>query len=295
MTATVQRTWQIKDRSLPVGGATLVMGVLNVTPDSFSDGAQFVTPEAALAHAQRMIGEGAQIIDIGGESTRPGAALVSVEEELQRVVPLIEQLVAQTTVPISIDTTKSLVAAAALKAGASIVNDISALRFDAQIADEVARFGAGLVLMHSLGTPATMHSMPPADDILREVVDSLHGSLRVAERHGVRRESICLDPGIGFGKTREQNAELIARIDELAREFPDFAILIGPSRKSFIGHLLRDASGAPAPVTARLHGTMAAVTAAILRGAQIVRVHDVKAAVETARVADAIRLALRQP
>ena len=285
-------TWHIAGRILSLGDRTLVMGVLNVTPDSFSDGAHFFTPESALAHAHRMIDEGADIIDVGGESTRPGAGMISVEEEMQRVVPLIEELAMQTTVPISIDTTKSLVAAVALKAGAAVVNDISALRFDFQIADEVAKTGAGLVLMHSRGTPATMQRLPPVADIMTEVVQSLRSSLRVAERRGVKRESLCLDPGIGFGKTREQNVELIARLDELAREFPDLPILIGPSRKSFIGHLLRDANG-DAPVSDRLHGTMASVTAAILRGAHIVRVHDVKAAVETARVADAIKLASR--
>jgi dihydropteroate synthase len=288
-------TWQIAGRTISFGDRTLIMGVLNVTPDSFSDGAQFFSLDLALEHAGRMIGEGADLIDVGGESTRPGAGLISVEEEMQRVVPLIEELAKQTTIPISIDTTKSLVAAAALKAGAVVVNDISALRFDFQIADEVAKAGAGLVLMHSRGTPATMQRLPPVADIISEVVHSLRGSLRVAERRGVKRESLCLDPGIGFGKTRAQNVELIARLDELAREFPDLPILIGPSRKSFIGHLLADDSGEPAPVTDRLHGTMASVTAAILRGAHIVRVHDVKAAVDTARVADAIKLAAARP
>lgn len=289
---TTARAWQIRDQFLSLGKRTLIMGVLNVTPDSFSDGAQFFSLEAALGHAHRLIDEGADIIDIGGESTRPGAALISVAEELRRVISLIEQLSAETTVPISIDTTKALVAAAALKAGAAIVNDISALRFDEQLADEVARAGAGLVLMHSRGTPETMQRLPPVADIISEVIAGLRGSQSLAEQRGVQREFLCLDPGIGFGKTRAQNVELIARLDELVREFSEFPILIGPSRKSFIGHLLSDNEGEPAPATERLHGTMASVTAAILGGAQIVRVHDVKAAVETARVADAIKQAV---
>ena len=287
--------WHIAGRTLSLGDRTLVMGVLNLTPDSFSDGARFFALDLALEHARRMIAEGADIIDVGGESTRPGAGMISVEEEIQRVIPLVEELARHSTIPISIDTTKSLVAAAALKAGAAIVNDISALRFDFQIADEVAKAGAGLVLMHSRGTPATMQRLPPVDDIMSEVIHSLRSSVRMAERWGVRSESIVIDPGIGFGKTGAQNVELIAKLDELAREFPDFPILIGPSRKSFIGHLLADENGEPAPVTDRLHGTMASVTAAILRGANIVRVHDVKAAWETARVADAIKLAVTRP
>ena len=238
-----------------------------------------------------MIDEGADIIDIGGESTRPGAGTISATEEIQRVVPLIEELAKQTRVPISIDTTKSQVAAAALKAGAAIVNDISALRFDSLIANEVAKTGAGLILMHSRGTPATMQGLPPVEDVMSEVVQTLRGSVTIAESRGVKRESIVIDPGLGFGKTREQNVQLIAGLDLLVHEFPDLPILIGPSRKSFIGYLLRDSNNRDAPVNERLHGTMACVTAAILGGARIVRVHDVKAAVETTRIADAIKLA----
>ncbi len=259
------------------------MGVLNVTPDSFSDGGQFFSLDRARAQAERMIAEGADIIDVGGESTRPGSAPVTEEEELGRVIPVIERL-AKSEAPISIDTTKSAVARAALQAGAEIVNDISALRFDYHIADEVMRAGAGLVLMHSRGTPATMQRLPPVDDILNEVTSSLRASIGMARRRGVARKSIVIDPGIGFGKTAEQNVELIASLDRLAREFPELPILIGPSRKSFIGRLLDDA-----PVEARLHGTMASITAAVLKGAHIVRVHDVKAAVETVRVTDAIK------
>ncbi len=281
------REWHIAGGTLSMGHRTLVMGILNVTPDSFSDGSQFLMPEDAVEHAANMIADGADIIDVGGESTRPGAGMISLDEELERVVPVIEELAKRSTVPISIDTTKAQVARAALNAGASIVNDISALRFDFHIANEVAKAGAGLVLMHSRGTPATMHRLPPVADIIEEVTGSLKSSISMAERRGVKSESIVLDPGIGFGKTPEQNVEIIAHLDQVARVFSEFPILIGPSRKSFIGRLLDDA-----PVMERLHGTMASVTAAVLFGVNIVRVHDVKAAVETVRVADAIRKAL---
>ncbi len=283
--AIASREWTIARGRLPIGERTLIMGVLNVTPDSFSDGGQFLLLDQAIERAEQMIAEGADIIDVGGESTRPGgAAPISPEDELQRVVPVIAALARRSTVPISIDTTKSLVARAALDAGAVIVNDISALRFDFYVADEVAKAGAGLVLMHSRGTPATMHRLPPVADIIDEVTSSLRSSINMAERRGVKRESIVIDPGIGFGKSQEQNIELIAKLDQVARAFPDLPILIGTSRKSFIGKIL---GGAPADQ--RLYGTVATITAAILHGAQVVRVHDVKAAAETARVADEIR------
>jgi dihydropteroate synthase len=275
---------------MPIDERTLIMGILNVTPDSFSDGGQFLSVDQALARAEQMIAEGADIIDVGGESTRPGGEPVTVEEEIGRVVPVIEALSARVSTPISVDTTKSEVARAALDAGAAIVNDISALRFDFYVADAVARAGAGLVLMHSRGTPATMHRMPPVADIMDEVVSSLRASIHMAERRGVARESIVIDPGIGFGKTQEQNLELIARLDELIAAFPDYPLLIGTSRKSFIGRILADESGTPASVSERLHGTMATITAAVLKGAHIVRVHDVKAAAETIRVTDSIRV-----
>jgi len=181
------------------------------------------------------------------------------------------------------------VARAALDSGAEIINDISALRFDYHIADEVARARAGLVLMHSRGTPATMHRLPPVADVLGDVTNGLRRSISMAERRGVARESIALDPGIGFGKSQEQNVELIARLDELAGRFPGFPVIIGTSRKSFIGRLLEDA-----PVDERTYGTMASVTAAVLRGAHIVRVHDVRTALESVRVADAIKRAVRR-
>jgi len=282
--------WHIgKDRTLPTGERTLIMGVLNVTPDSFSDGGQYASPFPALDHARQMIADGADIIDIGGESTRPGAALISPEEEIDRVLPVIEALAKESTIPISIDTTKSMVARAALAAGASIVNDISALRFDFHIADEVVKAGAGLILMHSRGTPATMQRLPPAADIISDVLHSLRASISMAVRRGVPNHSIVIDPGIGFGKTFNQNVELIAKLDQIAAAFPDLPVMIGTSRKAFIGHVLADENGNSAPVDERLHGTMATITAAVLKGAHIVRVHDVKAAVETVKLTDAIK------
>ncbi|MGH9942084.1 MAG: dihydropteroate synthase [Pyrinomonadaceae bacterium] len=286
------REWKLARRSLPInGGRTLVMGILNVTPDSFSDGGQFDVLERAVARAEEMLEEGADILDVGGESTRPGSEPVSADDEIGRVAPVIERLKAKIpNVLISVDTTKSEVARAALDAGAEIVNDISALRFDFRVADEAARCGAGLVLMHSRGTPATMHRLPPVADIMSEVTHSLRRSIAMAERRGVAREAIAVDPGIGFGKSFEQNLELLAKLNQLVGEFPCFPMLVGTSRKSFIGRLLGDA-----PVERRLHGTLATVAAAILHGADIVRVHDVRAAVETARVADAIRAAGDRP
>ncbi|HEX8635265.1 MAG TPA: dihydropteroate synthase [Pyrinomonadaceae bacterium] len=282
---TPPREWKLARRTLALGGRTLVMGVLNVTPDSFSDGGRFFALERALAHAGEMLEDGADIIDIGGESTRPGGASVTTDEELRRIVPVVERLGAQLPgVLISVDTTKAAVARAALDAGAEIINDISALRFDERVADEAARTGAGLVLMHSRGTPATLHHLPPVADILPEVTRSLRQSIAVAEGRGVGRAQIAIDPGIGFGKSQSQNLELLAKLDALAAGFAGFPLLVGTSRKSFIGRLLGDA-----PPEQRLHGTMASVTAAILAGAHIVRVHDVRAAVETARIADAIK------
>ena len=274
---------------MPIGERTLIMGILNVTPDSFSDGGRFVSVDVAVAHAEQMILEGADIVDVGGESTRPGGEPISVDEEIRRVVPVIETLTHRTGVPTSVDTTKSEVARAALDAGAAIVNDVSALRFDFYVADAVARAGAGLVLMHSRGTPATMHRLPPVADIMYEVTHSLRASINMAERRGVARESIVIDPGIGFGKSQEQNLELLAQLDQLIAAFPNYPVLIGTSRKSFIGRILADESGAPAPAEDRLYGTLATITTAILKGAHIIRVHDVKAALETIRVAEAIR------
>jgi dihydropteroate synthase len=278
------RQWKLARRSLAYGERTLVMGVLNITPDSFSDGGSFYSPERAIEHALEMVAEGADIIDIGGESTRPASDFVSAEEELSRVLPVIEKLITQTSIPISVDTTKSSVARAVLAAGAEIINDISALRFDPAIADEVAKAKAGLVLMHSRGTPKTMQQLAPVTDILSEVIGGLHESITLAKQNGVSDEMIAVDPGIGFGKTAEQNVELIAKLDRLVAEFAGFPIMIGTSRKSFIGKLLDNASAGE-----RLYGTIASVAASVLKGAHIVRVHDVRATVDAIKVADAIK------
>ena len=279
-----RRYWKLKHRSLVYGERTLVMAVLNVTPDSFSDGGQFFSFDAAIAHAEQMIEEGADIIDVGGESTRPGSESISAEEELRRVIPIIERISSSSDVPISIDTTKPTVARAALEAGAEITNDISGLRFDPALAAVVAATQSAIVLMHSRGTPKTMKTLPPVEDIIPEVANGWRESIAVADIAGIAHESIALDPGIGFGKTAEQNVELIANLDQLISEFAGVPIMIGTSRKGFIGKLLNDA-----PPAERLQGTMASVVAAVLNGADIVRVHDVKAAVDAVRVAEAIR------
>jgi dihydropteroate synthase len=279
------REWKLARRTLPIGKRTLVMGVINLTPDSFSDGGRWFTRKRAWDHAEKMIEDGVDIIDIGGESTRPGATRVSEEEEMRRVEKYLNVLIIfNSQVPYSIDTTKARVARMALNAGVEIVNDISGLRFDPGIADVAAHHDAGLILMHSRGTFETMHTLKPVADIMTEVSESWRRSIREAERRGVKRERIVLDPGIGFSKSQSQNIELIAKFNRLAREFKDFPLLIGTSRKSFIGGLLKHA-----PVNKRIHGTMATVVVAALRGAKIVRVHDVRAAVETMRVLDAIR------
>jgi dihydropteroate synthase len=263
------------------------MGILNVTPDSFSDGGEFLNVDAALKQAERMIEEGADIIDIGGESTRPsreGSERISVEEEIARVVPVIERLSNIPDVPISIDTTKTEVARAAIEAGAHLINDISALRFEPKIADVAASTGAGLVLMHSRGTFETMHKLEPVKDFLLDMNESLRYSIEEARMRGCKKEQIAIDPGFGFSKSYDQNLELMAKLEIFADWFSDYPLLIGTSRKSFIGRILNNV-----PTNERLHGTMATVAITVLKGANIVRVHDVKAAVETVRVADAIR------
>ncbi len=283
--------------TLPLGKRTLVMGIVNLTPDSFSEGVtgltaggRWFTRKRAWDQAELMIENGVDIIDIGGESTRPGAGRVSEEEEMRRVEKYLNVMILlNSRVPYSIDTTKAEVARIALSAGVEIVNDISGLRFEPAIAEVAADYEAGLILMHSRGTFETMHQLKPVKDIMKEVAKGWRRSINEAERRGVKREQIVLDPGIGFSKSQAQNVELVAKLDELAREFGDFPLLVGTSRKSFIGRLLNGA-----PVNKRIHGTMATVAAAVLRGAQIVRVHDVRACVETVRVIDAIKKVMPQ-
>jgi dihydropteroate synthase len=283
----MERKWKLPRHTLALGKRTLVMGIINLTPDSFSSDGRIFSFKRAFKYADQMKENGVDIIDIGGESTRPGASVVSEEDEIRRVSQFLDFFVkCNSSVAFSIDTTKAAVARVALNAGVEIVNDISGLRFDPALAEVAAQHKAGLILMHSRGTFETMHKLKPVKNIMTEVMKGWQRSIAEAERRGVARDKIVLDPGIGFGKSQPQNVELIAHLDELAREFKEFPLLVGTSRKSFIGRLLDGA-----PVNKRIHGTMATVAAAVLRGAQIIRVHDVRACVETVRVIDAIRKA----
>ena len=260
------------------------MAILNITPDSFSDGGAISNVDDALRRAEKFVAEGADILDVGGESTRPGSARVSIDEETQRVLPVIESIVKRFDTPISVDTSKGEVATRAIDAGAEIINDISGLRFDVTIADVAARYGAGLVLMHSRGEFENMHSQEPVEDIIAEVASDLRRAVSVAKEHGVVKESIALDVGIGFGKAPAQNLELIAKLDKLTAEFKTYPMLVGTSRKSFIGKLLNDA-----PVSERIAGSLATAIVAVWKGANILRVHDVKETVDAVRVISAIR------
>jgi dihydropteroate synthase len=275
--------WQTSRRKLDLE-RPLVMAILNVTPDSFSDGGKFTDFDEALKQAEKLIAEGADIIDIGGESTRPGSKRVPVNEEIARVVPIIEAITKRFDIPISIDTTKSEVAQAAVNVGAEIINDISGLRFDASIADVAAKYTTGLILMHSRGEFETMHSQPPVENIINDVAADFRRAVTIAEASGVRKESIVLDIGIGFGKTFEQNLELLAKLDKLVVEFDQYPLLVGTSRKSFIGKILDGA-----PPNERLSGSLASVAIAVWNGAKIVRVHDVKETIETVRVVNEIK------
>jgi dihydropteroate synthase len=270
-----------------------IMGVLNVTPDSFSDGGEYIDPEAAVARALEIEAEGADLLDVGGESTRPGSQSVDVEEELCRIIPVLERLSGRLRIPISIDTTKYEVACAALSAGAEMINDTSGLRFEPRLADLAAETGAALVLMHSRGTPETMQKLPPVDDIFAEVIGGLRLAVEEAERRGVRREQLIVDPGLGFGKTAEQNLALIGRLDLLIEALA-LPILLGASRKSFIKRTLdRKMTGTTTvhrdEASERLIGTLVSTLIGIERGARIIRVHDVGATVVAARMAEAIR------
>lgn len=259
------------------------MGILNVTPDSFSDGGAFFKVDDALRRAETLIGEGADILDIGGESTRPNSVRVLSREEKDRVVTVIEAISQRFDIPLSIDTTKAEVAERAVEAGAEIINDISGLRFDERIADVAADSGAGLVLMHSRGEFETMHSQPPVDDIMAEVSADLNRAIETARAHGVGEDRIALDIGIGFGKTQEQNLELIAKLDNIVAEFKAYPVLVGASRKSFLRKIVGDI-----PPGERLGGSLAAAIIAVQNGAKILRVHDVAATVQAIRVLAAL-------
>jgi dihydropteroate synthase len=295
--------WSLGTRSLELGKRTLIMGIVNVTPDSFSDGGQFLDPALAVAHGERLLAEGADILDIGGESTRPGAhvempgkndasknrvanarPVVTAEEELKRVLPVIAELKKKHPASVlSIDTYKTSVARAAVNAGAEIVNDVSGFRWDAQMAKTIAELKCGAVLMHMRGRPEEWRTLPPPGDIVLLVKRELKDWAEKAVLAGVRRERLVLDPGFGFGKNFEENYPLLARFPEL--QAAGFPLLAGTSRKSFIGRMLAQ-NGRDAQLQDRLYGTLASEIALILKGAHIIRTHDVKATADAARVAD---------
>jgi dihydropteroate synthase len=307
--------WSLGSRSLELGKRTLIMGVVNVTPDSFSDGGLYLDRDQAVAHAQRLLDEGADILDIGGESTRPGARVeasapassndadknpassaipettVTAAEELKRVLPVIAEVKKKHPAAVlSIDTYKAAIARAAVAAGAEIVNDVSGFRWDRQMAKTVAELKCGAVLMHTRGRPEdwrteAWRALPPPGDIVLPVKRELKEWAEAAVLSGVRRERIVLDPGFGFGKSFEENYPLLARFGDL--QALGFPLLAGTSRKSFIGRTLAK-DGKDAPASDRLYGTIASQTALILKGAHIIRTHDVKGALEAARIADAI-------
>jgi dihydropteroate synthase len=272
---------RLPSRTLLLGERTLLMGVLNVTPDSFSDGGKFLNTDAAVAQALEMERAGADIIDVGGESTRPDAESISASEEMRRIIPVLERLQGKLKIPVSVDTSKSEVAEAAFFQGAEILNDVTALRADPRLAEVAAKNKLPLVLMHMRGHPRTMQKEPFARDVLRDVTAGLRRAVASARRAGVPKSQIVLDPGIGFGKSAAQNYELLQKLPELARL--GFPLLVGTSRKSFLAKAPGTAANAD-----RIWGTAATVTAGILGGAHIVRVHDVAEMAQVARVADAI-------
>jgi len=292
--------WDLGRRTLPLGERTVVMGVVNVTPDSFSDGGRFGEPAAAVDHGLRLLDEGAEILDVGGESTRPGAAVigsdaaryarrpsVGAEEELRRVLPVLEGLrKSRPDAVLSVDTYKAEVARRVVEAGADVVNDVSGFGWDSRMAETVAELRCGVVLMHTRGLPEQWRNLEPAEDIVGLVLSELRGSAAGGIKAGVAAERIVLDPGFGFGKNFEENYPLLAHLDRLQLGFP---LLSGPSRKSFLGRTAgRRTTGSDLPPDQRLNPTLAAVVASVLKGAHIVRVHDVRQAVEAVAVADAI-------
>jgi len=276
---------KLRHGELLLGRKTLVMGVLNVTPDSFSDGGKFFGVKRAVEHALTMQDNGADIIDIGAESTRPGSEGIPATEELARLLPVMEALRSKLKIPISVDTQKAAVAELAIGAGAAMINDVSGLRHDPRLAEVVAKHRVPIILMHMRGTPYTMQKLPFAKDVMRDVVSGLKRSVSVARIAGVKRDKIVLDPGIGFGKSFEQNYELLAKLPELVKL--GYPLLVGTSRKGFLGKTLA-VKGKPVPADERTWGNAAAVTASILGGANIVRVHDVREMVQVARIADCV-------
>lgn len=281
---TKKKLWQTSQRQFDYGKKTLLMAILNVTPDSFSDGGKFFSINEALKQAEKMIEEGADILDIGGESTRPNSARVSEEEEIRRTSPVIEAIKKHFDVAVSIDTSKAKVAESAVNSGAEIINDVSGLRFDEKIGEIAAKNQTGLILMHLRGTFETMHEKQESADIYAEVSEGLHWSIEKARSFGVTDETIALDIGIGFSKIFEQNLQLLANLESICAEFSTFPMLVGVSRKSFIGKILENA-----PTEERLNGTLAANAVSVWNGANIIRVHDVRENVEMLKTVEAIK------
>jgi dihydropteroate synthase len=282
--------WRLRSRELQLGARTLVMGILNVTPDSFSDGGKFFARDRAVGHALKMLDEGADLLDVGGESTRPGVSVaesgIPAAEELRRIMPVIEDVLRERPKAIlSVDTYKAEVARAAVNAGCEIVNDVSALRWDPGMAATVAALSCGAILMHTRGQPQEWRNLPPSADVVAEVKAGLREFAQSAMGQGIAKERIMLDVGFGFGKKFDQNYPLLAGLHQLHEL--GFPLLAGASRKSFIGRTLAR-EGVDAPMDQRLYGTLAAVTASVLEGAHMVRVHEVRPAVEAVRVADAV-------
>jgi dihydropteroate synthase len=275
---------RLRTRTLILGERTLIMGVLNVTPDSFSDAGAYLDSAAAVARALQLEHDGADILDVGGESTRPGASSVAWEEQLRRILPVIQELRGKLRIPISVDTRSAEVGEAAVDAGAEILNDVSALRMDPRLAEVARRARVPLILMHMRGTPGTMQRGPFARDVIRDMKTGLRDAIARAKRAGMGKTQLLLDPGIGFGKKHAQNFEILARLPELARLA--CPIVVGTSRKAFLGKALAGTGQPSVPSGERLLGTAATVTASILGGAHIVRVHDVAEMVRVARVAD---------
>ncbi len=265
---------------IELGGVTRIMGILNVTPDSFYDGSRFPDPVAAAARAHRIAEEGADILDVGAESTRPGSRGISAEEELRRILPVLEALGESYPLPVSVDTSKAAVARRALECGASIINDVTSLQSDPEVGRLVAAFGAGIVLMNMRGTPATMQQIPPSSDIIRELEEWVTAAVERAEGCGISCDRIMIDPGIGFGKSADQNIEILRNLGRLASF--GLPVLVGASRKSFIGAILKNSAAD------RIWATGATVAASIMLGAHVVRVHDVAEMRDISRVADAI-------
>ena len=269
--------WKLKDLTIALGGRTLVVGILNITPDSFSDAGKYSDPDRAFARALELEEEGADIVDIGAESTRPGSTRLSEEDELRRLVPVLKRLRGKLGIPVSVDTYKSSVAERALELGAQIINDPSALTFDPELARVVANHDAGLVLNHMRGTPDTWAKLPPLPDVMGAVVRDLDATVHRARRAGVDRERLVVDPGIGFGKRKEQNSEILAHLSQIAQL--DRPVMVGPSRNSFLAQ--------PGERETEF-ATAAAVALCVLGGAHLVRVHDVKAMRAAVSVADAV-------